>query len=236
MPGDNASRVSIVIPALQEEKYIGRLLSRIAAHPGLEIIVVDGGSTDKTVDIAKNFTEKVYVLRERGIGRARNYGASKASGDIIIFMDADVDPPPDFLEKVTSAFRGSRDIVGLTCNIMPSDPLPHELAFFKLYNLFFSILLRLKPHLRGEFLAVRRDAFIRVGGFNENLPCCEDHELAFRLSRVGRIIFLRDLVVYESMRRFRRKGFLNVLKTWARDYISLILFNRTISRSWEPVR
>ncbi|MEM2321470.1 MAG: glycosyltransferase [Candidatus Bathyarchaeia archaeon] len=237
MRGKSGLSVSVVIPTLQEEKYIGSILSKLVnIDSSLEIIIVDGGSADRTVEIARRFTEKVFVLRERGIGRARNYGASRASGDIIIFVDADIDLPPSFLEKVLSAFKRNENVVGTTCNIMPKDPLPHEQVFFKLYNFIFSILLLLKPHLRGEFLAVRRDAFMKIGGFNEDLPCCEDHELAFRLSKVGRIILLRDLVVYESMRRFRRTGFLNVLKMWARDYISLLLFNRTISRSWEPVR
>lgn len=229
--------VSIVIPTLQEEKYIGSLLSKLAnINKNVEIIVVDGGSTDKTVEIARSFTDKVFILRERGIGRARNYGAGKASGDIIIFVDADMDLPDNFLKKVLSAFIGDRRVVGLTCTIMPRDPLPHEITFFRLYNLAFWAASLIKPHLRGQFLAVRRDAFMKVGGFREDLPCCEDHDLAFRLSRIGRVIFLKDLIVYESMRRFRGKGLLNVLKTWARDYMALLIMKRTISRSWEPVR
>ncbi|MBS7604987.1 glycosyltransferase [Candidatus Bathyarchaeota archaeon] len=236
MCGESAPKVSIVIPTFQEEKYIGRLLSKIVAiNPHLEVIVVDGGSTDKTVDVARIFTERVYVLRERGIGKARNYGARKASGDIIIFMDADVDPQPDFVGKVVSAFKRYH-IVGLTCNIMPKDPLPHEQAFFKLYNFLLFILSFFKPHSRGVFFAVKRDIFLKIGGFNERLPCGEDHEIAFRLSKVGRIIFLRDLTIYESMRRFRIMGFFKVLRLWARDYIFLLLFNRVISKSWEPAR
>ncbi|MEM1514954.1 MAG: glycosyltransferase, partial [Candidatus Bathyarchaeia archaeon] len=200
-----------------------------------EVIVVDGGSADRTVEIARNFTEKVYILGERGIGRARNHGASKATGDIIIFMDADADPPPDFIKKVISAFK-RRHIIGVTCNIMPKDARPHELVFFKLYNLALFILSFFKPHSRGVFLAVRRDAFMRVGGFNEKLPCVEDHELVFRLSKINRVVFLRDLVIYESMRRFRKMGFLKVLKSWTVNYAWLVIFGRTVSRSWEPVR
>ncbi|MEM2455476.1 MAG: glycosyltransferase [Candidatus Bathyarchaeia archaeon] len=232
----NVPKVSVVIPTLQEEKYIGRLLSKIVAiNPCLEIIVVDGGSADKTVDISRKFTEKVYVLRERGIGKARNYGAYRASGDIIIFMDADADPQPDFIEKVVSAFKKD-NVVGLTCNIMPKDPFPHEQAFFKLYNFLLFLLSLFKPHSRGVFFAARRNVLLKIGGFNERLPCGEDHEIAFRLSKVGRVIFLRNLVVYESMRRFRKMGFFRVLKLWTRDYIFLLLFNRVISRSWEPTR
>lgn len=236
MSSKTSPSISIVIPTLQEEKYIGNLLSNLLhIDPNLEVIIIDGGSTDKTVDVARKFTEKVYVLKTRGIGMARNYGAYRSNGDVIIFMDADTNPQPDFIEKVVSAFKRER-VVGVTCNIMPKDPLPHEQAFFKLYNFILFILSLFKPHSRGVFLAVRRDAFMRVGGFNEHLPCGEDHEIIFRLSRIGRIIFLRDLVIYESMRRFRKLGFFKVLKIWVRDYIFLLLFNRTVSRSWEPVR
>lgn len=229
-------KVSIVIPTLQEGKYIGSLLAKIiSVDQSLEIIVVDGGSTDGTIEVAKKFTDKVYLLNKRGIGRARNYGAFNASGDIIIFMDADVEPQKDFIEKVLSAFKDER-VVGATCNIMPKGSSPLLVAFFRFYNLLIWLFSYFKPHSRGEFLAVRRKAFLMVGGFNERLPCLEDHDLAFRLSKIGKVIFLRNLTVYESMRRFKRMGFLKVLNLWVSNYISLMLLNRTISRSWEPVR
>ncbi len=229
-------KVSVVIPTLQEGKYIGKLLSRLSKiNPRLEIIVIDGGSTDETVSIAKKLADKVYVLRERGIGKARNYGAYKSNGEIIVFMDADIDPPPNFLKKIISVFN-KKNVVGATCNIMPKNPSPFEYAFFRFYNLLLRLFAHFKPHSRGEFLVVRRNAFFKVGGFNEHLPCLEDHELVFRLSKIGKFIFLNDLIVYESMRRFRRMGFLKVLKLWISNYISLVLIHKTISRSWEPVR
>ena len=93
-------KVSVVIPTFQEGRYIGELLSKLSKiNPHLELVVVDGGSTDETISVAKKFTNKVYVLNKRGIGRARNYGAYKSSGEIIVFMDADVDPPRNFLKK-----------------------------------------------------------------------------------------------------------------------------------------
>ena len=229
-------KISVVIPTLQEGKYVGKLLSRLSRiDPHLEIVVVDGGSTDETVSIAKKFAKKVYVINERGIGKARNYGAYKSSGEIIIFMDADIDPPPDFLKKILLVFS-EKKVVGATCNIMPKNPSPSEHAFFRFYNLLLRLFAYFKPHSRGEFLAVRREAFFRVGGFDESLPCLEDHELVFRLSKIGKFVFLNDLTVYESMRRFRRVGFIKVLKLWISNYISLFLFHKTISKSWEPVR
>ncbi|MEM2341591.1 MAG: glycosyltransferase [Candidatus Bathyarchaeia archaeon] len=232
----NSLRISVVIPTLQESEYIGDMLSDLVkSSKDLEIIVVDGGSTDGTVDIAKRFTDKVYILDKRGIGRARNYGASKANGDILIFMDADIKFPIDFAEKIILAFR-DKNVIGVICNIMPLDPSPFEEAFFRFYNFLLHLFTYFKPHSQGKFFAVRREAFLKVGGFNENLPCIEDHDLALRLSKIGRIVFLSDLTVYESMRRFKRMGFLRVLKMWISNYISYLLFNRTISKSWEPIR
>jgi hypothetical protein len=68
------------------------------------------------------------------------------------------------------------------------------------------------------------------------LPCIEDHDLALRVSKLGEFRFIADLCVYESMRRIRKSGLLNVLKMWTVDYVSYLLFRRTVSKVWVPVR
>ncbi|MDH5441952.1 MAG: glycosyltransferase, partial [Candidatus Bathyarchaeota archaeon] len=83
-------KFSVIIPTYMEGRYIKRTLSSLAGIDNpLEIIVVDGGSQDGTIEIAKRFTDKVYQINERGISRAKNYGAEKASGNILVFLDAD---------------------------------------------------------------------------------------------------------------------------------------------------
>jgi len=236
MRGNRDTKVSVIIPTYQEEKYIGNLLSRLAKmNPSSEIIVVDGGSTDETVKIARRFTDKVYQINQRGIGRARNYGAYKAKGDILIFLDADVTPPPDLIEKVLKTFIDEKTI-GATCNTMPAQPMTSELLYFHFYNRLLRLCAKFKPHSRGEFMAVRRREFLHTNGFNENLPCQEDNDFVLRVSKLGRFVFISDLTVYETMRRIRKTGFLKVLKIWVIDYIFLILFKRTVSKTWEPVR
>ena len=95
-----AQTVSVVIPTFQEGKYIATTLSRlVGANHLTEIIVVDGGSEDKTIKASRRFTDKVFVVRERGIAKARNYGAKQACGDVLIFLDADVTTPADFVER-----------------------------------------------------------------------------------------------------------------------------------------
>ncbi|MCW4020197.1 MAG: glycosyltransferase, partial [Candidatus Bathyarchaeota archaeon] len=227
---------SVIIPTYKEGKYISGLLSRLVkADCPPEIIVVDSGSSDETVKTAKRFTDKVYEINERGIAKARNYGAYRAKGDILVFLDADVTPPSDFAEKTLKTFQDG-GVVGATCNIMPTNPRISELIFFIFYNRLIRFCASFQPHSRGEFVAVRRVAFLRVGGFDESLPCLEDHDLAFRISKLGRFVFIPDLLFRESMRRIRKLGLRNVLKMWIGNYLFFVLFGRTISKIWEPVR
>lgn len=230
------SRISVVIPTFREEKYISSILSKLVnIKPKIEIIIVDGGSEDRTVKLAGEFTEKVYQIEERGISKAKNYGASQANGDIVVFLDADVDPPSDFVEKVLKKFR-SNTVVGATCYIMPSQSGLMERAFFQFYNLLIRFCVYVKPHARGEFFVVKKTDFLSVKGFNESMPCLEDHDLAFRLSKRGKFVFLDGLIVYESLRRFQRLGFLKVVGRWVTDYVSFVVLGKPLSKVWQPIR
>ncbi len=229
-------KVSVIIPTFREEQYIAAILSRLVkTRPEVEIIIVDSGSEDDTAKIAKCFTSKVHQIKERGISKARNYGAKQAKGEILVFLDSDVNPPLGFVKKVLETFNNTT-VVGATCRIMPAQPSFLEAVFFNFYNVLLRVCSWFKPHSRGEFLAVRKKEFLRAGGFDENLPCLEDHDLAHRLSKHGRFAFINDLTVYESMRRFRKLGFFRVLGTWFMDYLSFVLRGKPVSVVWQPYR
>ncbi len=235
MPEQNVP-VSVIIPTLQEEKYIAATLQMLKkAKPSAEIIVVDGGSCDKTVEIARHFTDKVYQARESGISKGKNLGAKHAVGSILVFMDADVTFPSNFVERILKTFEDTA-VVGATCNIMPSQHRFGPTAFFRFYNTLIRASAKLKPHSRGEFFAVRKEAFKSVKGFNENLSCMEDHDLARRLSKLGKFVFIKDLTVYESLRRFQKLGFIRVMGTWLMDYVSVMLRGKPFSKVWQPIR
>jgi len=229
-------KLSVIIPTYQEEKYIAKTLSTLTnVRPAIEIVVVDGGSQDKTVKIAKQYTSKVYKIQKRGISRARNHGAKQANAEILVFLDADVHPPLDFVEKTLETFNNPT-VVGATCHIMPTESGLVELVFFRFYNLLLWLCTAFKPHSRGEFLAVRKNDFLEVNGFNEIMPCLEDHDLAYRLSKRGKFMFIWDLTVHESLRRFRKLGFFKVLGTWFTDYLFFMLRGKPFSGIWQPVR
>lgn len=228
--------ISVVIPTLEEEDYIEAILSRLSrVKPPVEVIVADGGSRDRTLNLAKRFSDKVYLATKQGIAAGRNFGAQKANGDIIVFLDTDVTFPMDFEEKVIETFKNST-VVGATCNIMPLQAQLGATTFFRVYNIVLRFSTRIRPHSRGEFFAVRRTAFEKVSGFDETMPCLEDHELALRLSKLGRFVFISDLTVYETLRRFRKLGFWRVFGTWFADYLSFVIRRKTVSQAWMPVR
>lgn len=232
--------ISVIIPTLLEERYVATILSRLSKiNPKVEIIVVDGGSEDNTVKIAKRFTEKVYRIDERGISKARNYGAKKSCGDLLIFLDADVILPKDFTENVTETFKDPK-VVGATCNIMPAKPRVIETLFFLLHNLQIRLWNMLPfsklKHFRGEFLVIRKQIFQNIGGFNETIACLEDYDLACRLSKQGKLAFIKNLTVYESMRRIRKTGFFKTVWTWLVNFVSYLIIGEPVSKVWNPVR
>jgi len=233
--------ISVIIPTLEEERYIGKTLVRLLKFaPEIEVIVVDGCSKDRTVEIAKQYTEKVFRIRERGISKAKNFGAKHAQGDILVFMDADVTVPDDFLLKVARIFQNS-DIVGATCNIMPYRPKMYEFIYFCLLNLLIHFSMNLpktkfKLGSRGEFFAVRKREFLNIGGFKERIACLEDFDITFRLFEFRKFAFAKELVVYESLRRIRRLGFFNVLRVWATEFLVYLVYGTPKSQVWKVVR
>jgi len=230
------SKISVVIPTLEEENYIEIILSRLSdVKPLVEIIVADGGSRDRTTELAKRFSNKVYQIKKKGIAAGRNYGAQRASGDIIVFLDADVAFPSTIAEKVIATFKDPT-VVGATCNIMPLQAKLGATTFFRVYNTVLRVFTKIKPHSRGEFFAVRKTAFKEAKGFDETMPCLEDHDLAIRLSKLGRFAFISDLTIYESLRRFRKLGFWRVFSTWCVDYVSFVIRGKPVSQTWKPVR
>jgi glycosyltransferase involved in cell wall biosynthesis len=239
--------ISIVIPSLQEEKYLARTLAQfppeLKQRHGCEVIVSDGGSADRTVAIARQMADT--VLEHAGnvrqtISAGRNLGARSARGEILVFLNADtvVETPDLFLDTIVRLLRDRR-LAALTCNvsIYPEEEIFSDRLFHAFFNYYFWLLNVIGLGMgRGECQVMRRELFERVGGYNESLAAGEDFDLFVRLRRIGRIKSMRTMRVLESPRRFRKFGYGRILWLWFQNGISVLVRGRSLSTHWEPVR
>jgi len=243
--------ISIVVPALNEEKLLERTLrcfpEDLRERHGIELIVSDGGSHDRTVEIARHLADLVVVHteeRRQTIAEGRNKGAEAATGDLLVFLCADT-VPRDAEEFVGGllALAAERDPgkapVAIAC---PVEVAPAEQRMSdRMFHLFFNNYVRMLNGIgvgmgRGECQVVRRATFVAVGGYNNLMAAGEDFDLYRRLTRQGKIGHRAELCVYESPRRFRRYGYLRVLASWTANALAVIFLRRSISKEWEEIR
>jgi rSAM/selenodomain-associated transferase 2 len=177
--------LSVIVPTLDEEARIGRRLEELAALAGVgETIVVDGGSADRTVAIARGFPEVRVLVAPRGRGPQMNAGAAAAAGDVLLFLHADASLPPDAARWVAVALAEPGVVAGAFRTWTVADAGPTWLGPLLHLADVRSRLARLPYGDQAVF--VRRDSFARAGGFPDQ-PLMEDVELARRLARLGRI-------------------------------------------------
>ncbi|HVN87122.1 MAG TPA: TIGR04283 family arsenosugar biosynthesis glycosyltransferase [Candidatus Binatia bacterium] len=200
--------ISIVIPVLNEAGSLPAALPRARAAQVRELIVVDGGSVDDTVAVARRYTEFILV-GPRGRATQMNAGAAQATGEVLLFLHADTWLPAGFDAAVANALTDPRVVGGrFDVRLEPSSRLLRVVA--ALMNLR-SRLSRIATGDQAIF--VRRQTFERIGGFAE-MPLMEDIAFTRALKRAGRIACLRECVTTSS-RRWQRNGVLRtILLMW----------------------
>jgi rSAM/selenodomain-associated transferase 2 len=199
--------LSVIIPTLDEGHQIASTLDALARMPGdFEVIVVDGGSRDRTVGIARSRSIEV-ITAERGRGSQMHAGAGVARGEVLWFLHADTIPPDDALRGIAEALADPDVIGGNFDLILSGGSRPAR------------FLTWLYPRLRRLGLAygdsaffVRRGAYERVGGFRP-YSIFEDLDLLRRLKRHGRFVHVPSPVITSS-RNFEGRPFIPVFARW----------------------
>ena len=206
--------ISVIVPVLNEEKTIATTLEALVTLAPYEIIIVDGGSADRTRELAGQFQVKV-ISSDRGRGRQMNRGASKASGDVLLFLHADTRLPASALNDIKAALGEPRYLGGR---------FDVELAgahwLLPLVGRLISYRSRISKVATGDqALFVRRQVFERIRGFPD-MPLLEDVAFCRTLKRLGEVACLRSRVV-TSARRWEVDG---VWRTIFRMWIIKLLY------------
>jgi rSAM/selenodomain-associated transferase 2 len=200
--------VSVIIPTLNEEKSIAQVLADAVALRPHEVIVVDGGSKDRTREISEQLGAVVMIT---GPGRARqmNCGARRATGDILLFLHADTHLPPAALHDIVAALKNPRYVGGRF-----DVDLDGNHWLLKIIGAMINQRSRItKVGTGDQAIFVRREVFARMGGFPD-IPLMEDIAFCRALKRLGGIVCLRSKV-RTSARRWETEGiWRTVIKMW----------------------
>jgi len=241
-------KYSIIIPTLNEEKFILNLLNLIADQSlkkkySYEIIISDGGSSDSTLSLVDKYADRIILHNEntfQNIAVGRNLGASIAKGGILIFLNADVSISNiNYLFKELDYIFNENKYVGYTCkvSITPEEEILSDKIFMKFYNYYFHFLNIIKVGMgRGECQVIKKNIFDKVCGYNENLAAGEDFDLFRRIRKIGKIYFSHQVIVYESPRRYRKYGHIYIFFSWLINSIFVILKKKSFAKKWEEVR
>jgi rSAM/selenodomain-associated transferase 2 len=199
-------RISIVIPTLNEESAIGATLDAIASLRGpLEVIVADGGSTDRTVEIASSRARVVCSAKGRGSQQAA--GASAATGDVLWFLHADTLPAPAAIEAIQAALAdpltgGGNFTISFDGGGRSASQLTAIYPWLSLLGLCYG----------DSGIFVRRNIYDCVGGFHDH-PLFEDVDLVRRVRKASTFVTLPETVLTSS-RRFEHRNFGAMFTVW----------------------
>ena len=182
--------LSVIIPALNEERFIGETLQKLeqavrvlkSSHGGLvQIVVVDNDSKDQTATLARGLGAVVVAEPIRNIARARNTGARVAEGEVLFFLDADTLVPSSVLSRISTLMSDPK------CQGGAVDVGHHpSRALVRLYLRFWRVVGRLSGMAQGAAQFWRRETFFALGGYDETLYMGEDVEFYWRMTRAAR--------------------------------------------------
>ncbi|WP_408957585.1 glycosyltransferase family 2 protein [Natrinema sp. 74] len=200
VPADDRPLASVVLPTYDRASVLSDAIESVLeqSHDALELVVVDGGSTDRTPAVVDSYDDPrlEYVRRDApaGVSAARNRGIDRSSGEFVAFIDSDDRWRPDALERRVTALREAPPAYGVAyCGIekRAGEPITRTGESGDVRK----ALRHLAVPTYTSTLAVRRDAIAGVGGFDEALPCFEDWDLCLRLARERRFVYVDEPLV-----------------------------------------
>jgi glycosyltransferase involved in cell wall biosynthesis len=247
-------KLSFVIPAYNEEHYIGACLDAILAQKkvlpyDIEVVVVNNASSDDTEAAIRKYATKdsgVILVNEpkKGITNARRAGFLVATGDLIANVDADTRITPGWIKKVMDEFSKDPKLVGLSGPFIYYDA-PRKVRFFTrfFYYIGFGFYLinrfvfRIGSMLQGGNFVVRRDALDKIGGYDTTLSFYgEDTDIARRLNKVGHVKFTFKLPALSSGRRLANEGGLTTGLRYAINYFWITFFKKPFTKDYIDIR
>lgn len=239
-------KLSFVIPAYNEENYIGRTLESVVGEVkkgghDIEIIVVNNASTDRTREIAMAFPGVVVVDESRkGLPMARQAGFLASSGDLIANIDADAILPEGWIETVFREFKKRKDLAALSGPYVYYDMSKITNLVVKIYylsgylmHLFNQHILRKGAMIQGGNFVLKRSALEKVKGFDVNIRFYgEDTDIARRIQKVGLVKFMFSFFMYTSGRRFVKEGLAVMGLRYMLNHFWILLFKKPFTRDY----
>jgi len=211
-------KISVIIPAHNEEKYLGQTLDSLRNQNFLdyETIIVPNGCSDQTVSIAQKYlnqSTKILPITEANVSQARNLGAQHAQGEILLFLDADTQLEPTTLQTIAQHFKNNLSVA--TTKTKPDNPqfkFKLALAFKNLYN-----QTKIYQGCSGALIC-RKEHFHSVGGYHPPLKVKEHRKLIIKLKKLGQYVVLPTYTT-TSMRRFQHWGLTKATYFWLKEFI-----------------
>ena len=202
--------LSIIIPTLNEERLLPALLSSIEeqSFANYEVIVADAGSEDGTLEIAKKYGCRIAAGGALpAIGR--NNGAKVATGNYLLFLDADVILPKDFLKTAIDEFENDNLDVA-SCRMVPLSTKRIDFILHNALNFYFLTTQYFYPHAPGFCILSKKNIHNAISGFDERIKLAEDHDYVNRATNYGEFRFLYSPKIFVSIRRWETDGRFNI--------------------------
>lgn len=242
--------LSFVVPAFNEEAYIGDCLESILKQTkeiqdSTEIIVVNNASTDRTRQVALSFPG-VRVVDEprKGLTFARQAGFLASTGSIIANVDSDSRLTPGWVDRVLKEFGSNPRLAGFSGPFIYYDLTAQQRRLVKVFYLLGWIthmmnkhILRVGAMMQGGNFVVSRWALEKIGGFNVDISFYgEDTDIARRLNAVGNVVFSFDLKMYSSARRLKHEGMFTMAARYSINYFWTTFLKRPYTREHLDIR